>query len=204
MTYRAVSLFTVNGEFWSGHLVDPHSSESWSLFHHLAADRLRTSCQNIRLVETPSAAPDPVRIMALVDTGETSSRRITLISLSEEIWSGTVHDIEGGVGTISSRTMRRLCALASRHFGVLSRHIRLIVAGHDFCEPTVVTACADLRPLHLRSAAFEEWRDLVLPPPLQGSSDEEGIAGQAATVDHQLRAFTDSSDSSSPDSVFFA
>jgi hypothetical protein len=115
-----------------------------------------------------------------------------------------MHDMEGDVGTISSRAMRRLRALASRHFRVLSRHIRLIVADHDFSEPIVVTACADLRPLHLRSAAFEEWRNQVLPPPLQGSSDEEGIARQAAAVDHQHRAFTDSSDSSSPDSVFFA
>jgi hypothetical protein len=204
MTYRAVSLFAVNGEFWHGHLINPHSNESWTLFHNLAADHLQTSCQNIRLVETPSSAPDPVCIMALVNTRETSSRQITLISLSEEIWRGTIHEIEGDAGTISFRSMRRLRALASRHFRVLSKHIQLVVADHDLSEPIVVTACADLRPLQLRSAAFEEWRNLVLPPPLQDSSDDEVIARQAAEVNHQHRAFTDSSDSSSPDSVFFA
>jgi hypothetical protein len=201
MTYRAVSLVTVSGEFWSGHLVDPHSSESWSLFHQLAADHLRTSCQNIRLVETPSAAPDPVRIMALAETEETSSRCVILLSLNEEIWRGTLHEIEAGA-TINFRSMRCLRAYASRHFRVLSKHIRLVVADRDLGEPIVVTACVDLRPLQLRSASFQKWRDFVLPPPLQGSSDDEAVTGHDTELNHQRRAFTDSSSSSSPDPFF--
>jgi hypothetical protein len=201
MTRRAVSLLTVDGEFWSGHLTEPHSSDSWSLYLSLAADHLQTSCQHIRLVETPSSSPDPIRFMAHMNIGGTSSRQVILTSLSDEIWRGTLHEIEAGT-TINFRSMRCLRALASRHFRVLSKHIRLVVADRDLGEPIVVTACADLRPLQLRSAAFQKWRDFVLPPPLQGSSDDEAVTGHDTELNHQRRAFTDSSSSSSADPFF--
>jgi hypothetical protein len=200
MTRRAVSLVAVDGEFWSGHLVDPYSRDSWSLYHNLAADHLRISCQCIRLVEIPSSPPDPVRIMAHMDDGATPSREVILTSLSEEIWRGTMHEIEADAGLITCRSMCFLRAFASQHFLVLTKHIHLVVDDHDASEPIMVTACADLRPLKLRSAAFREWRYLALPPPLWGSyyfhSDEESVAGQETEVDYQRRAFTDLSDSS--------
>jgi hypothetical protein len=197
MIRRAVSLVAADGEFWSGHLADPYCRNSWALYYDLAADHLRISSQCIRLVDTPSTPPNPVRIMAHMEEGATPAREVVLTSLSQEIWRGAMREIEADAGLLTCRSMCYLRAFASRHFRVLTHNFHLMENEHDISGPISVTACADLRPLRLISVIFREWRDLALPPPDWSSyffhSDEESVGEHEVGIH---RAFTDSSDSS--------
>jgi hypothetical protein len=182
---------SLGGEIWIGHLAEPSSDESMSTLRDIAARFFGVPQHCVRLIETPSSPNDRFCIMAYAENEVAQTKEVIMTSLSEDIWNGVIDEPE------SEASMATLRSIAARHFRVLSKHIRLVMTDHDLAEPLLVTAYADVRPVELQLLACRKWHELILPPPLAGSSEDDELGmGHGYDAAYPRTAFSDSSDSS--------